>query len=90
MAWEDRRDRIDRDGPALVWQQIADDIVADIDSGVLPPGARLPSEQALADDVYGASRPTIRRAISALVEQQRLTVVHGRGTFVSSGTDPSS
>ncbi|MCE7005481.1 GntR family transcriptional regulator [Kibdelosporangium philippinense] len=89
MAWEDRRDRIDRDGPALVWQQIADDIAADIESGALPSGSRLPSEQVLADDVYGVSRPTVRRAIAALVERSLLTVVHGRGTFVTSRTAQS-
>lgn len=83
MSWGNRADRIDRDGPSLVWQQIADDLLADLDSGELPSGTRLPSEQALADDVYGVSRPTVRRAIAALVEQGRLTVVHGRGTYVA-------
>jgi GntR family transcriptional regulator len=90
VAWEDRQDRIDRDGPALVWQQIAEDIAADVESGTLPPGSRLPSEQALADDIYGVSRPTIRRAIAALVERGLLTVVHGRGTFVSPGHSQTS
>jgi GntR family transcriptional regulator len=83
VAWDDRRDRIDREGPALVWQQVAADIAADIESGVLPAGQRLPSEQVLADDIYAVSRPTIRRAIGALVERGLLTVVHGRGTFVT-------
>lgn len=83
MAWDDRRDRIDRDGPATVWEQIRDDLAADITSGTLPPGSRLPSETALAEDVYGVSRPTIRRVIAALVERGELVVVHGRGTFVA-------
>lgn len=83
MSWGNRADRIDHNGPELVWEQVRDDLLADLDSGELPPGARLPSEQALADDVYGVSRPTVRRAIAALVEQGRLTVVHGRGTFVA-------
>jgi len=34
------------------------------------------------------SRPTVRRAIAALVEQDRLTVVHGRGTFVAARPQP--
>lgn len=59
------------------------DLLADLDSGELPPGTRLPSVQALADDVYGVSRPTVRRAIAALVEQGRLRVVHDRGTYVA-------
>jgi DNA-binding GntR family transcriptional regulator len=82
MSWDNRADRIDHDGPELVWEQVYADLLADLDSGELPPGTRLPSEQALADDVYGVSRPTVRRAIAALVEQGRLKVVHGRGTYV--------
>lgn len=84
MSWGNRTDRIDHNGPALVWEQVRDDLLADLDSDELPPGTRLPSEQALADDVYGVSRPTVRRAIAALVEQGRLKVVHGRGTYVAS------
>ena len=83
MSWGNRADRIDHDGPALVWEQVRDDLLADLDGDELPPGTRLPSEQALADDVYGVSRPTVRRAIAALVEQGRLIVVHGRGTYVT-------
>lgn len=83
MSWDNRTDRIDHDGPELVWEQVHADLLADLDSGELPPGTRLPSEQALADDVYGVSRPTVRRAIAALVEQGRLKVVHGRGTYVA-------
>ena len=83
MSWDNRADRIDHDGPALVWEQVRDDLLADLDSGELPPGTRLPSEQALADDIYGVSRPTVRRAIAGLVEQGRLKVVHGRGTYVT-------
>ena len=86
MSWDNRADRIDHDGPALVWEQVRDDLLADLDSGELPPGTRLPSEQALADDIYGVSRPTVRRAIAALVEQERLKVVHGRGTYVTPKT----
>jgi DNA-binding GntR family transcriptional regulator len=33
--------------------------------------------------MYGLSRPTIRRAIAALVEEQRLFVVPKRGTYVA-------
>jgi DNA-binding GntR family transcriptional regulator len=83
MAWGNRADRIDHDGPRFVWQQIADDIAADVRSGVLPANSRLPSEQALADEVYGVARATVRRAIASLVEEDLLVVVHGRGTFVT-------
>lgn len=88
MSWGNRADRIDHGGPALVWEQVRDDLLADLDRGELPPSARLPSEQALADDVYGVSRPTVRRAIAALVDQGRLKVVHGRGTYVAVQAQP--
>jgi GntR family transcriptional regulator len=87
MSWDNRADRIDHDGPELVWEQVYNDLLADLDSGELPPGSRLPSEQSLADDIYGVSRPTVRRAIAALVEQGRLRVVHGRGTYVTVKTE---
>jgi len=83
MAWDNRADRIDHEGPRFVWQQIADDIAADIRSGVLPANSRLPSEQTLGDEVYGVARATVRRAIASLVEDGLLVVLHGRGTFVA-------
>jgi DNA-binding GntR family transcriptional regulator len=76
MDWGDRAGRIDHDGARFVWEQIAEDIAADIASGELVGGARLPSEQALA-------RATVRRAIASLVDRDVLVVRHGRGTFVA-------
>lgn len=70
-----------RDGPALLWRQIADDIAADIDSGELAPGEKLPSDFDLAG-VYGVARATVRRALFELTGERRLVVVFGRGTFV--------
>ncbi len=80
--WEDRSGRIDHDGPATIWRQVADDITADIGSGELPPGSRLPSEAELAE-LYGVARGTVRRALTSLVESETVIVVHGRGTFVA-------
>jgi DNA-binding GntR family transcriptional regulator len=82
MVWGDRADRINHTGPRFVWEQIAADIAADIASGELAADNRLPPEDALAE-VYGVSRPTVRRAIASLVEKNLLVVRHGRGTFVS-------
>ncbi|GAA3365202.1 GntR family transcriptional regulator [Saccharopolyspora gregorii] len=82
MTWQDRSDRIDHDGPVTVWQQVADDITADIESGELPPNSRLPSEVELAE-LYSIARGTVRRALLALVDAGTVTVVHGRGTFVA-------
>jgi DNA-binding GntR family transcriptional regulator len=83
MAWGNRADRIEHEGPRFVWQQIADDIAADIRSGALPANSRLPAEQDLAADVYGVARATVRRAVAHLVEKGLVVVMHGRGTYVA-------
>lgn len=82
MALEDKRDRIDHHGQKLVWRQVADDILADIEAGTLTAGARLPSEADLSEQ-YGVARVTIRRAIKELADEGILNVVHGRGTYVA-------
>lgn len=82
MAWDDRRDRIDFRAPRLLWMQVADDLRAEIKSGRLAAGAKLPSEAELAE-LYGVSRDTVRRATSELSEEGLLVILHGRGTFVT-------
>jgi DNA-binding GntR family transcriptional regulator len=84
MAFGDRSGRIEHSGPLTVWRQLADDIAADITSGRLEPGWKLPPETELAES-YGVARNTVRRAVAGLVEEGRLVVVHGRGTFVAIG-----
>lgn len=82
MALKDRSDRIDHHGAKLVWQQVAEDIEAEIASGALAPDAKMPTELEMASQ-YGVSRVTIRRAVKDLAERDLLVVVHGRGTFVA-------
>jgi GntR family transcriptional regulator len=82
VSMEDRSDRIDRDGPVSVWSQVAADLAADITSGALTAGARLPAEPELSE-VYGVSRITVRRAIRDLVDRGLVTVSRGRGTYVT-------
>jgi DNA-binding GntR family transcriptional regulator len=82
VSLPDKRGRIDHRAPRLLWQQVCDDLRADMDAGVLAPDARLPAEPDLAEQ-YGVSRDTIRRAIQELVGEDRLVVLHGRGTFVT-------
>lgn len=82
MTFEDRSGRITHSGPTTLWRQIADDIAADIDSGVLGPGWKIPAEADLAE-VYGVARNTVRRAIRELIDDGKLVSVHGRGTFVT-------
>jgi GntR family transcriptional regulator len=52
-----------------------------IRAGELPPGDRLGSEWELADR-FGASRPTVRRAIAVLKAEGLVVTEQGRGTFV--------
>ncbi len=47
-----------------------------------PPGARLPSERQLSEDLR-LSRATVRRAVEELVREEWLVKRHGRGTFVT-------
>ena len=80
MSLPSKRDRIKQRAPRLLWQQVADDLRAEIERGELTD--RLPGELELADQ-YGVSRDTIRRAIQELAGEGLLVVLHGRGTFVT-------
>lgn len=68
-------------GSGPLWQRIRQALKAAILDGSYGPGERLPTEQALADR-FGVNRHTVRRAVSALVEQGMLRVEQGRGMFV--------
>ncbi len=58
-------------------------LVQKIQSGVWPPGHRLPPERQLASE-YGIARNTLRRALKALEDEGLLVRAVGRGTFVHS------
>jgi GntR family transcriptional regulator len=73
---------IDPSGPELIYVQVADRITAQIESGQLAPGARLPAERDLAADL-GVSYDSVRRAMELLRERGLIVTVHGRGTFVA-------
>ena len=63
------------------WRDIRATIKQDIESGVLEPGAKLPTEPELAA-LYDAGRHSIRRAVAELGKEGYLSVEQGRGTFV--------
>ena len=65
------------------WKEIRESLLEGIDTGLLPPGTRLPTEPELCRD-FGAGRHSVRRAILALAVEGRLSVEQGRGTFVRS------
>lgn len=63
--------------------QIADDLAAQVRSGVLAPGAVVPSEADLMQR-YGVASGTVRKAIAELRATQLIETHHGRGSFVRS------
>jgi GntR family transcriptional regulator len=69
------------------YQQIADRLRAQINSGALVPGQRLPSEPDLAAE-HDASRNTVRLAIAYLINQGLVVSRQGLGTFVVEPAKP--
>jgi GntR family transcriptional regulator len=66
-------------GPAR--EQAYQQLTALLDRGVYPPGARLPGERALAEEIK-VSRSTLRLALLQLAEDGRLVPSAQRGWFV--------
>jgi len=72
-----------------LYQQIADSILAQIQTGALDPGARLPSEHDLSEQ-HGVGRNTIRHALSELAAKGYVESVQGVGTFVTETLFPKT
>jgi GntR family transcriptional regulator len=73
--------KIDPDSPLPLYAQLEALLAADIASGVLPPGGRLPNEEELVER-YGVSRTTVRQTIQNLVRRGLVEIRRGKGTFV--------
>ena len=69
------------------YQQIADRLRDQIDSGALQPGERLPSEPDLVRQ-FDASRNTVRLALALLTNQGLVVTRQGLGTFVTEPAKP--
>ena len=69
------------------YQQIADRLRDQIDSGTLQPGERLPSEPDLVRQ-FDASRNTVRLALALLTNQGLVVTRQGLGTFVTEPAKP--
>jgi DNA-binding FadR family transcriptional regulator len=65
-----------------LYRQVADQLRALIEEGEFAPGARLPSERDLADQL-GISRPTVREALIALEVEGRVRIRVGSGVYVA-------
>lgn len=74
---------IDRSSPVPLYHQLAEQLMAAIESGMLGPGDAFENELALADRL-DLSRPTVRRAIAELVQRGLLVRRRGIGTTVAS------
>ncbi|MCF6196449.1 MAG: FadR family transcriptional regulator [Emcibacter sp.] len=64
-----------------LYHTVANQILELIDSGVFPPGSRLPGERDLAEK-FGVSRVAVREAEIALQAQGRLEIKVGSGVYV--------
>src|SRR4051794_18894664 len=68
--------------PLQRYEQIAERLAADIRSGALVPGERLPSERELARTLE-VSRASVREALASLQLQGVVETRKGAGTFVA-------
>ncbi len=68
--------------PLQRYEQVAERLAADIRSGSLAPGERLPSERDLAR-TFEVSRASVREAIASLQVQGVVDTRKGAGTFVA-------
>jgi GntR family transcriptional regulator len=75
--------RVERRSAVPYYLQMKDMLVADLESGRLKPGDRLPGEHDLCDR-FGVSRTVVRQALGELEAEGRLRRHKGRGTFVAS------
>ena len=81
LANLDPEDRIDKSSYVPAYAQVANILKQKISQGVYQPGARLPSEAAIANQ-FSISAMTARQAIGNLAEEGLIDRVQGRGTFV--------
>lgn len=65
-----------------IYEQIVDQVKADILKGTLSQGAPLPSVRTLSKDLR-ISALTVKKAYDALEQEGFVVTVHGKGSFVS-------
>ncbi len=66
----------------MAWQSVYTHLKIDIETGALPAGARLPSQNDLAK-AHRVSRHAVRRAVEKLSDRGLVTTQQGKGCFVS-------
>lgn len=81
---------LDPDGPVPLYQQLADVLREQIETGELAPNRPVPSETTL-QQAYDVSRDTARHALKLLREAGIVTTIRGKGTYVlPAATRPGS
>nr|XP_061808139.1 histidine utilization repressor-like [Nerophis lumbriciformis] len=70
------------ESPTPLYQQVKDQILANISNGSWPPGRKIPSENQLVQQL-GVSRMTINRALRELAQEGHLQRLAGVGSFVA-------
>ena len=73
----------ERLAPRSLAHELVARLTADITAGKLPPGARLPTEQAMIS-AAGVSRTVVREAVAALRAEGLVVTRQGVGAFVAS------
>ena len=71
----------EKPGASPLYLQVREILTRRISSGSLGPGAALPSEFQIAEDL-GVSQGTVRKALDALAQERLVVRVQGKGTFV--------
>ena len=71
-----------------LYHTVANKILELIDSGIFPPGSRLPGERDLAEK-FGVSRVAVREAEISLQAQGRIDIKVGSGAYVLDGSKVS-
>ncbi len=80
--------KLDRESEEPLYRQLIRQIRAQIDSGSLPAGARLPASRDLARQL-GVSRISVVKAYSEMRAAGLLSAQAGRGTFVARAREPA-
>ncbi|MBE2224388.1 MAG: GntR family transcriptional regulator [Anaerolineae bacterium] len=81
MDLERLKANVDTSAPAPLHAKLRDALLAQIMDNTVQPGELLPSEREM-QSLLGLSRPTIRQAINALIQDDLVQRVAGKGTFV--------
>jgi GntR family transcriptional regulator len=76
---------ITRDGPVAPWRQVFELYRQRIETGELPPGARLPSIRGMSQE-FGIAGTTAQKVIAAL-KADGLVVTSPMGTYVRGNVD---